>query len=182
MLTGAHSLHCGGQDLPLFPAPEAAMVRLALVLLLLAACAPPPPAPPPAPAAPEAPAAAAAPDAPAAPPVITGEYTVTLAAADIPTALPDSMRQQMIGTWNIGLHEGNHVLVTFNGREVVQGPYMVSGSQVTFPANDTGPYACRAAATYGWQMNNGQLTLTRVQDECEGRVVVLTTRPLVRRG
>ncbi|HEU0078339.1 MAG TPA: hypothetical protein VFQ76_11855 [Longimicrobiaceae bacterium] len=120
--------------------------------------------------------------APAAPSAITGEYTVTIAAADIPAAMPDSMRQGMIGTWNIALHEGNHLLVTYNGREVVQGPYMVSGNQLTLPANDTGPYACRSAATYTWQMSDGQLSLTRVQDTCDGRALVLTRRPLMRRG
>ena len=164
------------------------MPRLALVLVLLAACATVVPDPPAAPAAPGAPAAAAAPAAPAAPMApaapagIMGEYTVTIAAADIPAEMPDSIRQGMIGTWNIGLHGGNHVLVTYNGQEVVQGPYMVSGNQVTFPANDTGPYACRTAATYTWQMSGDQLTFTRVQDACDGRVVVLTKRPLTRRG
>jgi len=154
------------------------MPRLALVLFLLAACAPVPPGPAPAPAAPEA---AAAPMAPAAPAGITGEYTMTISAADVPAEMPDSMKQMMIGTWNIGLHEGNHVLVTYNGREVVSGPYVVSGSQVTFPANDTGPYACRTTATYNWRMSGDQLTLTRVQDACDGRSVVLTRHPLTRR-
>ncbi len=164
------------------------MPRLALVLVLLAACATVVPDPPAAPAAPDAPAAAAAPAAPAAPMApaapagITGEYTMTISAADVPATMPDSMKQMMIGTWNIGLHEGNHVLVTYNGREVVSGPYMVSGSQVTFPANDTGPYACRTAATYTWRTSGDQLTLTRVQDACDGRVVVLTRHPLMRRG
>lgn len=170
------------------------MPRHALVLLLLAACAPPPPDPPLAPAAPEAPAAAeapaappapmapAAPDAPAAPAAITGDYSVTLAAADIPAAMPDSMRQQMIGSWIIALHDGGHFVVTHNGREVVQGPYVVSGNQVTLTAGDSGPYACRTTGSYTWQMSNDRLTLTRVRDQCDGRAMVLTTRPLTRRG
>ncbi|MET0399973.1 MAG: hypothetical protein ABW277_24500 [Longimicrobiaceae bacterium] len=155
------------------------MSRLALVLLLLSACATVVPDPP---AAPPAPDATAAPMASAAAAGIIGEYTVTIAAADIPAEMPDSIRQQMIGTWNIGLHEGNHVLVTYNGREVVSGPYMVSGNQLTLPANDTGPYACRTAATYTWQTSGDQLALTRVQDACDGRAVVLTRHPLMRRG
>jgi hypothetical protein len=161
------------------------MPRLALLLVFLAACAtvvPDPPAAPPAPEATAAPAAPAAPMASAAAAGIIGEYTVTLAAPDIPAEMPDSIRQMMIGSWNIGLHEGNHVLVTYNGREVVSGPYMVSGNQLTLPANDTGPYACRTAATYTWQMSGDQLTLTRVQDACDGRVVVLTRHPLTKRG
>lgn len=163
------------------------MSRLALVvLLLLAACAPPPPpeaAPAPAaPAAAPAPAAPAVPDAPAAPPVVTGEYTVTLATADLPATMPDSMRQQITGTWVLALHDGGHAVVTQNGREVVQAPYVVSGSQFTLTADDTGPYACKSEGRYTWQMSDDRMTFTRVQDECEGRVAVLTTRPLVRRG
>ncbi len=159
------------------------MSRLALVLLLLAACAPPPPDPaPPAPAAPDAPAATAAPMAPDAPAAVTGEYAVTIALGDVPTTMPDSMRQQMVGAWTLALHEGGHSVVTHNGREVVQAPYAVSGNQFTLTAEDTGPYACKSAASYTWQMTGNQLALTRVQDTCDGRVVVLTTRPLTRRG
>ena len=113
---------------------------------------------------------------------MTGDYAVTLALADVPTAMPDSMRRQMVGTWVVALHDGGHFVVTLNGREVAQGPYAVSGSRFTLPTGDSGPYACNSEGRYTWQMNNDQLTFTRVQDECEGRVVVLTTRPLMRRG
>ncbi len=164
------------------------MSRLALVLLLLAACAPPPPDPAPAPAAPEAPAAAeapaapAAPDAPAAPAAITGDYTVAIALTDIPATMPDSLRQKMAGTWVLALHDGGHYVVTLNGREFVQGPYVVSGNQLTFTAADLGPEACRTTGSYTWQMSDGRLTLTRVRDQCDGRAMVLTTRPLTRQG
>jgi hypothetical protein len=126
--------------------------------------------------------APAAPDAPAAPAAITGDYTVTLALADVPAIAPDSVRQRMVGTWIVALHDGGHFVVTHNGREVVQGPYAVSGSQFTLAATDSGPYACKSEGRYTWQMNNDQLSFTRVQDECDGRVMVLTTRPLARRG
>jgi hypothetical protein len=178
-----HAPYIGaGRTFPLFPAPEIFMPRLALVLVLLAACATVPPDPAPAPAAAAAPMTPAAPMPAASPAGITGEYTVTIAPADMPGEMPDNVKQMMVGAWNIGLHEGNHVLVTQNGREVLSGPYMVSGSQVTFPANDTGSYACRTTATYTWQMSGDQLTLTRVRDTCDGRSRVFTMRPLTRRG
>lgn len=113
---------------------------------------------------------------------MTGEYTVTLAAADLPPTMPDSMRQQIVGTWTIAFHGGGHAVVAQNGREVVQAPYAISGDRFTLTADDTGPYACKSEGTYAWQMSSGRLTLTRVRDECEGRVVVVSTRPLVRRG
>lgn len=157
------------------------MTRFPLVLLLLAACATAPPEPA---AAPE-PTPAAAPAAePAAMPSsgIMGEYTTTLAPADVPTTMPDSIRNGMIGTWNIGLHDGGHVAVAFNGRPVVEGAYRVEGDRIMFSAEETGVYACRIPATYTWQMTGNQLSFTRVEDTCEGRVVVLTTRPLTRGG
>jgi hypothetical protein len=114
--------------------------------------------------------------------VLVGDYTVTLAAADLPATMPDSVKQRTIGTWTLSLHQGVHYVGSQNGREVVDGPYSVSGNQFTLPAGDRGPYACRTTGTYTWQMNNDQLTFTRVQDQCEGRARVLTTRPLTRKG
>lgn len=65
-------------------------------------------------------------------------------------------------------------------KEVLQGAYQVNGNQITFGEN-TGPYACRTPGTYTWQMNNGQVTFTRLLDACKARVLALTSRPLSRR-
>ena len=65
---------------------------------------------------------------------------------------------------------------------MVQAPYVVSGSRFTLTVDDTGPYACKEEGRYTWQMSGDRLTLTRVQDECAGRAVVLSARPLTRRG
>ncbi len=158
------------------------MTRLAVILLplLVVACAPiePEPAPLPAPM-PVAPTPTAAVTAmPAA--GIMGDYTVTLAESDFATTVADSVRKGTAGTWAIAFHQGNHLVVTHNGREVVQGAYQVNGNQITF-GEDTGPYACRTPGTYTWQMSGNQVTFTRVQDTCEGRVLALTSRPLSRR-
>jgi len=161
------------------------MARLAVVLfaLLASACAPiePEPAPMPVPIPVAAPSAA--PGAiPMGPPAVglVGDYTVTLAETDFAATVPDAERRGTAAAWDIAFHQGNHLVVTHNGKEVLQGTYQVNGNQITF-GEDTGPYACRAPGTYTWQMNNGLVTFTRVQDACQGRVLALTSRPLTRR-
>lgn len=149
---------------------------LALPALLLAACAPAAqtadiaaPAPPPAMAAQTA--------------AIPGNYTVTISPSDIPASAPQEMRSGLSGTWLVEFHGGNHFVVSYNGQRVSQGNYQLSGNRLSFGSTgETGPYACNTPATYTWAMNNdGQLAFTRVgEDECAGRSLVLTTRPLTR--
>ncbi|HEU0302222.1 MAG TPA: hypothetical protein VFR37_22385 [Longimicrobium sp.] len=154
------------------------MNRLAaLPVLLLAACTPatqssdgagamPPPAPPP-------PAMAA--------PSILGDYTVAIAAADVPASAPAEMRDGLVGSWRIAFHGGNHFVVNYNGQDVVQGHYQLSGNQIMFGTGETGAYACNTPATYNWARNGNQLTFTLVgADACDGREIVLTSRPLTR--
>lgn len=149
------------------------MRRLLLLLPLAIACAPaaqtgttdsPAPAPQSAMAAPAA--------------WRTGNYTATLAAADLPANAPPEMRTQITGAWELQFHDGNHFVVMQNGKQVVQGPYQISGNRITFSTGETGPYACNMPATYTWQTTNGQTTFTPVgNDPCRGRAVALTTRP-----
>lgn len=148
------------------------MRRLAvpLALVLAAACAPAGPTP-----------AAAPPMASAAPAEtgIVGNYTVTVADADIPSSVTGDARTGITGAWAIAIHPGNHFVATYNGNQVAEGPYQVNGNQIVFPAGETGEYACTAPATYSWRVGNGQLTFTPVGDDpCGGRRIVLTAHPL----
>lgn len=113
---------------------------------------------------------------------ILGDYTVTLSEADLPATAPVRMRTGSVGTWGLAFHEGNHFVATHNGRQVLEGPYRVSGNQIMFATGETGPYACNTPATYAWQISDGQLTFTAVgQDACMGRVLAITSRPFTRR-
>jgi hypothetical protein len=112
----------------------------------------------------------------AAPVWRTGNYRATLQASDFPSA-PEQMRTQVAGAWEVQFHEGNHFVAMQNGRQVVQGPYQISGNRIMFSSGETGPFACNTNATYTWQTNNGQTTFTRVNDDCAGRVLALTSRP-----
>lgn len=161
------------------------MARLAVILLplLVAACAPVEPEPAPMPVPIPVAAPSAAPGAiPMGPPAVglLGDYAVTLAETDFAATVPDADRKGTAGAWELAFHQGNHLVVTHNGKEVLQGTYQVNGNQITF-GEDTGPYACRTPGTYTWQMNNGQVTFTRLLDACKARVLALTSRPLSRR-
>jgi hypothetical protein len=109
-----------------------------------------------------------------------GVYTTTIAATDVPDQVPDSIRAGLVGTWALDFR-GGHTLVTIDGHPVVDAPYAMHGSGITLGANDTGERACKAAATYSMENGGGQLTFTRIADPCQGRVIVLTTHPLMRR-
>ncbi|HSU12899.1 hypothetical protein [Longimicrobium sp.] len=152
------------------------MRRLALPLaaLLAAACAPAAMSTPPA-AAPPAMATAA----PAMGGII-GNYTVTLADSDVPSAMPADAHAGLVGAWTVAIHPGNHFVATFKGNQVVEGHYEVNGNQITFPVGESGEYACTDPATYTWRRSGNQLTFAQVgQDACAGRAVVLTSHPLI---
>jgi len=152
------------------------MHRLSLLLLpaLVAACTPmstpvasPPPPPP-----------------PMAMTVVQGfpmvTYTTTIAAGDVPAGAPADMAAQLVGAWTIAFGDNGHALVTFNGRQVVDAPFSVSGNVLTL-TDDTGDYACHSTARYNWHATATELHLTKVEDACDGRELVLTKHALVRR-
>lgn len=112
---------------------------------------------------------------------ILGDYTATLSETDFPATAPQQARNASVGSWKLAFHEGNHFVVTHNGKQVVEGPYRVSGNQIMFATGESGPYACNNPATYTWQISNGQLTFTPVgQDACAGRGLAITSRPFTR--
>jgi hypothetical protein len=126
-----------------------------------------------------APVTQAAPAAPAS--GLLGTYTVTLSERDFPATAPQALRKESVGTWALAFQPDNRLVVTHNGRRVVEGPYQVRGNEVTFATGETGAYACNTPATYTWQLGNGQLTFNPVgQDTCQGRVLAITSRPFTR--
>ncbi|HEX8693556.1 MAG TPA: hypothetical protein VF746_14130 [Longimicrobium sp.] len=112
--------------------------------------------------------------------IAAGTYTTTIAASDLPASAPAEMRSALVGTWEMIVDGSGRALVSFNGRQVVDTPYQVNGSEISF-GTDTGEYACNSPARYTWRMAGGQLFFTRIEDSCQGRVVALTTHPWTRR-
>jgi len=115
-------------------------------------------------------AASAQAPAPAPTAALLGEYTVTLAAADLPAD-----QQRNAGHWRIGFYaDGTHA-VRHNGREVVRGTHELEGNQLIHRVQ-TGPYACDVPGTFTWQASGGQVAFTAVADGCAPRVHVMSTR------
>ena len=151
------------------------MRTLSLLLLpaLVAACTPMPD--PPATIPPSADRVIAA---PVGFPVAT--YTTTIVAGDIPAGAPADAAAQLVGAWTIAFGNNGHALVTFNGRQVVDAPFTVNGNELVL-TQDTGEYACNSTARYTWHATATELHLTKVEDACNGRALVLTKHALVRR-
>lgn len=128
------------------------------------------------------PAPAIGQDDPAAP---TGVFTVSIAEADLPPDLPGG--SVLRGQWTLTLNEDDTYTVARQDVGVIAaGTYEVDGATLTF-AGWGGLIACGAAeaastgeepagASYAWELNGEELTLTPIQDTCQDRRVLFGTR------
>jgi hypothetical protein len=106
-------------------------------------------------------------------------YTTTIVAADVPSTASAEERAGVVGAWTIAFGSNGHATVSYNGRQVVDAPFQVSGNQLML-TDDSGEYACHSNARYQWHDAGTELHLIKVEDSCAGRVVALTAHPLVR--
>ena len=117
-----------------------------------------------------------------------GEYTVAITDDDIPQDLvggPD-----LIGRWQIFLRpDGSYSIGRADIGVVVTGSYTVEDETITVTDEDgllscvnaiptAGPDLPVETATYTWDLGSGGLTLLPVTEGCQGRKLVLSTRPL----
>ncbi len=66
-----------------------------------------------------------------------------------------------------------------NGQQVVASDYQVDGDQIRFD-NDRGIYACIgevSAGSYRWYFDQSGLHFVNIDDQCPGRISVLTANP-----
>lgn len=85
------------------------------------------------------------------------------------------------GRWELALSGGSRFTVRQDGRLVVEGRYRVDGYTLAL-RDEGGPTVCDPpVAVYAWTLSDGELDLTPIDDDCRGRRLVLTTRPLRRR-
>lgn len=73
-----------------------------------------------------------------------------------------------------------HVRVTEGTKVLVDGEFSVKADEIRL-TDRSGPWACLTAGqetgTYRWQYAGEKLTLSRIDDRCEGRVGDLTAQP-----
>ena len=74
---------------------------------------------------------------------------------------------------------GGHFKVNTGDQAVVEGVYTASADQITL-TDKSGAWACSSkgeeTGTYGWKYAGGTLTLSKVEDHCEGRAGDLPQR------
>ena len=95
------------------------------------------------------------------------------------TAEEAAQAPRTAGMWEVSFAEDGGFTVTHDGEGVVQGRYTVEGNRLTF-TDESGPLACDQPAAYEWSLSGSELTMTRVEDACEGRAGVLSAHPLTK--
>ena len=113
---------------------------------------------------------------------LQGEFAVTIAAEDVPPELVDGA--SVIGRWRVTFNaDGTYELGRQDVGLVASGQFTSDGDRVTL-RDETGVLACsssgddEAAVTYRWEMTEGRLLLTAIEDPCARRRLLLTTRSL----
>ncbi len=115
-----------------------------------------------------------------------GQWSVAITRTDVPVDIASSF--SYVGRWRLGIEaDGTYEAERLDvGATVVTGSWTVDGDQIAF-TDDDGLLSCSNAAaapiidddidtgTYTWTRSGKTLTLTRVDDACPGRVILLTT-------
>lgn len=110
-----------------------------------------------------------------------GVYTSTVTKDDLPADLPEEAKSRFIGKWEWAFTEGGRVNLTLDGKVKVEGQYTSTADQLKI-TDEKGEIACSnrpgsETGTYKWTLEGKKLTLTAVEDKCEGRRSFLTRVP-----
>ena len=82
----------------------------------------------------------------------------------------------------LGVHPACAIAAYKDGELVVKGTYSVVEDQLTFN-DEEGLLACRAGQArglYKWALDDDTLSLTPIEDQCDGRKVILAAHPFAR--
>ena len=86
------------------------------------------------------------------------------------------------GEWAVTFSANKTYQVAQSGQTVVEGGYTVGTDGVIFK-DSGGQYACYDSdGKYTWKIDKDTLTFVKIDDNCEGRVGVLTSGPLTRQA
>jgi hypothetical protein len=86
------------------------------------------------------------------------------------------------GASTLVIEAGGHFRLALDGQTAVTGRYLSDGARVTF-VDESGPMMCAAgltSGTYAWRLEERQLLLEALADECPGRRAILHARPHTR--
>jgi hypothetical protein len=103
---------------------------------------------------------------------LSGTYKTTITGKPAP----------LNGRWQLRFLPRNVVRVVRNGKIVVFGAAIVTGSRVKV-SDRSGSYACGPAertGVYVYSVVGRRLTFKAVADRCVGRKLILTTKPYIK--
>ncbi len=103
------------------------------------------------------------------PSLTPGTYTSTITRED-------STSYGFIGEWELTLTEENVYSVSKDGEVDEKGNYTLTQDQIVFDQTEA-MFACGGDGTYQWASDGKTLTLTTVEDQCEGRPFTFTIHP-----
>ena len=113
--------------------------------------------------------------------VIAGTYTVTVTQERVFELGGNQTLAAIIGagSWQLELTEDGTSRLSFQNDIGLslneEGPYHLSGDKIIFETQ-TGEHACRvpgAQGIYNWKIDNGQLILTAIEDECDRKYLLI---------
>jgi len=112
-----------------------------------------------------------------------GVFNLTVSRGDIPPEMAGG--PELIGQWRIEfVDDGTYNLGRLDVGVLVSGSFEVEGATVTL-VDEAGLLACGggqdeelATATYAWELDNETLRLTPIEERCETRRLLLSTRSL----
>ena len=88
----------------------------------------------------------------------------------------DTTSYIFIGDWELTLTEENGYSLSKDGDFWEEGNYTLTGDQIAITMSE-GANPCGATGTYTWASDGKSLTLTTVEDSCEGRPTFFTMHP-----
>jgi hypothetical protein len=111
----------------------------------------------------------------------SGVYTITVTKDDLPQNASEEDKNRFVGKWEWTLSEYGRMKLTLDGKVKVEGKYTSTADELTI-TDEKGEISCNNSSgsetgTYKWMLENKKLTLTVVDDKCEGRRKFLTRTP-----
>jgi hypothetical protein len=107
-----------------------------------------------------------------------GIYSMNVTKDMFPQNTSEEHLKALVGKWEWTLTEDGSMKLTLDGKVKVEGKYSSTSEEVKI-TDEKGEIACSnnpgsETGTYKWMLENNKLTLTVVEDKCEGRKNFLT--------
>jgi hypothetical protein len=103
-------------------------------------------------------------------------YVALLAGTYATTITVQDTNEGVDGDWELEFTPHGILYLTWDGERLGQSSYAVTQDQIEIGA---GP-GCGSPGVYGWTLESGVLTFTRLRDSCTTRRTVMTMHPFLR--